>query len=677
MVVRLPLVLISGVAAELPASGTITGVDTGVLTAGSGLKSTGNLTNNQTIDVELSSTPNGLIFADTKLALDGQTYEKGVLALASGNAAIDLSNSAVASGNAALEIGTEALASGTAALEIAEGAAGGFTSTYKAGSDIVQGFPVGLDDNNSLQTIRASYTSKVCSFPGTGFSVNHNLGKDVLGTNISGSNQIASLEEGYAAGLYASRNRSTGQAQLNVAVIKSDPSLPAGAEVVQTVQVTGFGDLFNNECGILFDRSRGMGLIWYFLTSGQLAFVNFQYSYSLKSITLSTVPQGSQQNYTIDAGSSAGCVGVFPGQTGSNFFVIGFLEASSLFLYSVKNDSANLNSYTINFSSVSNVSGGCAQNNPRFTYYENPNCCLYGYTSRNRESFYFWIEVSSNGSITYASNEQTVGTPARSNQLYGNLVSYKDSNGDIQPVWGGADGDLGITYNVTKGVIDAQNKTVSWTSLNEVTLPLGYTSGFSMCPIYSESDVVRVLSTNGAAYQLYAYTYDLSSSTVSIVPGSITTCGPLEPKYATVSSFFPCAFLNDDTNEVVVTFSHSIAGYPSQTYSIGTSGYLITPTKDFKPNFLGLASNTVASGGDASVIFPGTVVQTTAPGLVPGRDVYVDPLTSGFTTDAAPNSSWYNNPQPTTTGYMDWPNAPWSKVGRAVTSGTILLTNYV
>ena len=95
MATRKPLILLSGVSAELPPGDTVVGAQAGILTAGSGLTGGGDLSTNQRIDVSLAAAPSGLIFVGNQLGIDGS-------AQASGNAALSSAATAQASGNAAL-----------------------------------------------------------------------------------------------------------------------------------------------------------------------------------------------------------------------------------------------------------------------------------------------------------------------------------------------------------------------------------------------------------------------------------------------------------------------------------------------------------------------------------------------------------------------------------------------
>jgi hypothetical protein len=114
MATRKPLVILNGVAAELPPGDAVAGAAVGTLTAGSGLAGGGDLSTNQRVDVSLAAAPSGLIFVGTRLGLDGA-------AQASGNAALSSAATAQASGNAAQSTANTALASGLAAMPRAGG----------------------------------------------------------------------------------------------------------------------------------------------------------------------------------------------------------------------------------------------------------------------------------------------------------------------------------------------------------------------------------------------------------------------------------------------------------------------------------------------------------------------------------------------------------------------------
>jgi len=115
MVLRKPLVIISGLSSQLPPGDTIEGAAvSSVATAGSGLSGGGAVGSDFRFDLTLAPNPSGLIFTPggSGLVIDGS-------AQISGNAALTLGVSAQASGNAALSSAASAQASGNAALVVA------------------------------------------------------------------------------------------------------------------------------------------------------------------------------------------------------------------------------------------------------------------------------------------------------------------------------------------------------------------------------------------------------------------------------------------------------------------------------------------------------------------------------------------------------------------------------
>lgn len=110
MVLRRPLVLVSGSLSELSPNDTLDGepFSSAVLTAGSGLSGGGVLADGVKLDINLASNPSGLLFVGDALGLDGTAQ----IALASGNAALSVGATALASGNSALTLASSAQASG-------------------------------------------------------------------------------------------------------------------------------------------------------------------------------------------------------------------------------------------------------------------------------------------------------------------------------------------------------------------------------------------------------------------------------------------------------------------------------------------------------------------------------------------------------------------------------------
>ena len=159
MVARRPLCLVSGLISELPSGDVASAGSSSVeLVAGTGLYGGGYLSQLPRYDVKLAPQASGVIFVGNNLALDGQALATATTAAASGDLAAADAGSALASGNEALDIAVQALASGNDGLAIVAPLAGGGTRlTFVAGTVIPAGTPVGLNDASQIEPIRAPY----------------------------------------------------------------------------------------------------------------------------------------------------------------------------------------------------------------------------------------------------------------------------------------------------------------------------------------------------------------------------------------------------------------------------------------------------------------------------------------------------------------------------------------
>ena len=189
MVVRRPLVLISGKETELPPGDTLLGVSVGVLTASSGLAGGGDLSANLNIQAGINTNPSGVILVDEKLSLDGVALRTGQTALASGNYALNLDSQALASGVVANTIANTAQASGNAALQGIAAIPNGVIRRYSTASAVVSGYPVGLRLDGSVQTIGVVEDYNSRSY-GSGFRQGTHAGDAYTSVSLSGTNNV-------------------------------------------------------------------------------------------------------------------------------------------------------------------------------------------------------------------------------------------------------------------------------------------------------------------------------------------------------------------------------------------------------------------------------------------------------------------------------------------------------
>jgi len=192
MAERLPLVFVDGKLSQLPDGDSISGVDTGTLSAGSGLVGGGDLSfGSQRLDVAIATNSSGVIFVNDAIGIDGSAEARADEALISGNAALRLGEDATNSGIAAQASGNIALASGNAALFNAVNFLGGSNLTNLASSDIQAGDAVGVDDSGHFAVL-GSITAAANKLSVSGIDIN----KDVFGSLTTG-NTYPSLRMGY------------------------------------------------------------------------------------------------------------------------------------------------------------------------------------------------------------------------------------------------------------------------------------------------------------------------------------------------------------------------------------------------------------------------------------------------------------------------------------------------
>ena len=156
MVSRIPLVLVSGLIAELPSGDSaLAGTSATEIIAGSGLDGGGPLSSIPRLDVSLVPQPSGFIFVDGALANDGVALVSGEFAADVSYLAATNASEALSSGNFALEIAGDALASGNNALEVVKTAQDGGTRYIGvAGTSIQEGNPVGLNEAGQFEPLR-------------------------------------------------------------------------------------------------------------------------------------------------------------------------------------------------------------------------------------------------------------------------------------------------------------------------------------------------------------------------------------------------------------------------------------------------------------------------------------------------------------------------------------------
>ena len=613
MVVRRPVVSVSGLRTELPPGDTIAGASPGTIVSGSGVAvdGAGNLGAVVELDVAIAPNPSGLIIVGNKLANDGSALRTGQTALASGNQALENAEYALASGNAAISVSATALASGNAALvDIAAGPAGA-VQTFTASSVIQAGNPVGLDDLGKASVITTVTDANSRSFgsavvfesadtkyiSSTHDSTNNRVviayrdgGNSSYGTAVVGTVSGTSISFGTpvvfesATSLYISATYDSTNDRVVIAYFDSN-NLGYGTAVVGTVSGTSI--------------SFGTPVVF---ESAESYYPSITYDSTNDKVVVAYQDVGNASYGTAVVGTVSG--------TSISFGTAVVYESAGTSYPSATYDSTN-NRVVISYQDSGNSSYGTA---------------VVGTVSGTSISFGTPVVYASVGttqqSITYDSTNNRV------------VIAYSD----------GGSSDYGT----------AIVGTVSGTSISFGTAVVFNTASSAyLSAIYDSTNNKVVISYRDSGNSNYGTTI------LGTVSGTSISFNASVVFESATSNFISATY--DSTNDRVV-IAYSDSGNSSYgTAAVGAPGSSTLPTISSRNNFIGISQSTVASGAAVSVRLPGSPDQNNT-GLLAGSGYYVDPTTSGFTTTSTQPASW--------SGAVNW-----GVIGRAVNSTTLLLTD--
>ncbi len=614
MVVRLPVVSVSGLRTELPPGDTIAGASPGNIVSGSGVAvdGAGNLGAVVELDVAIAPNPSGLIIVGNKLANDGSALRTGQTALASGNQALENAESALASGNAAISVSATALASGNAALVDIAAVPAGAIQTFTASSVIQAGNPVGLDELGKASVITTVTDVNSRSF-----------GSEVV---------FESADITFARSTYDSTNN-------KVVIAYSDGGNGSyGTAVVGTVSGTSI--------------SFGTAVVFESANSGN---IDITYDPTNERVVIAYTDYGNSSYGTA-------IVGTISGTSISFGTAVVFESASTTEQMSVIFDSTN-NKVVIAYKDVGNSNYGTS---------------IVGTVSGTSISFGTAVVFESAlirgiSSVYDSTNERVVIAYAdRGNSDYGTAIVGTVSGTSIS--YGTAVIFESASTNYISSTYDSTNDRVviSYSDIGNSsygTAIVGTVSGtsisFGTAVVFNNAETtdksISYDSTNNQV--VIAYRDDGNSNQGTVIVGAVSgtsiSFGP-EVVFNPASTFTPSA-LYDPTNNKLVIFYADVGNAYYGTAIVGGPATSNFPTISSQNNFIGISQSTVASGAAVSVRLPGSPDQNNT-GLLAGSGYYVDPTTSGFTTTSTQPASW--------SGAVNW-----GVIGRAVNSTTLLLTD--
>jgi len=623
MVVRLPVVSVSGLRTELPPGDTIVGASPGNIVSGSGVAvdGAGNLGAVVELDVAIAPNPSGLIIVGNKLANDGSALRTGQTALASGNQALENAEYALASGNAAISVSATALASGNAALvDIAANPAGA-VQTFTASSVIQAGNPVGLDDLGKASVITTVTDVNSRSF-----------GSAKVYATTAAVNHVCCYD--------------TNADKLVTSYLRTSDS-----NNLVTVNSVSGKTISNDTEGVVFTQG---------VLSGRPSMV---FDTSTNRIVLVYKDDGNSNYGTCSVGQITG------GTTFSVGTAVVFSSASTSYCSAVYDSTSQrvVVSYSLassgGKSKVGQVTaGGAGADTITFgaenTFSSsNPDYVSSTYDSTNDRVVVAYRDTSSSnygyavvGDITGgATNTISYGTPVlyqSTDTRYPALVH--DPNEDRTVIYYTDDSNSNGTARV--GTVNAGTNSISF-PVAAVVFSSGSRDNVA---IYDPVNQRHVIATNETSNNDYGASVvgSLSGNTITFTGTSV---------FASLAATYPGGIAYDPDQDVV------IITYKDNSYAVAAiasgPGETPLPTLGGLNNFIGISQSTVASGAAVSVRLPGSPDQNNT-GLLAGSGYYVDPTTSGFTTTSTQPASW--------SGAVNW-----GVVGRAVNSTTLLLTDTI
>ena len=615
MVVRRPVVSVSGLRTELPPGDTITGAAPGTIVSGSGVAvdGAGNLGAVVELDVAIAPNPSGLIIVGNKLANDGSALRTGQTALASGNQALEIAEYALASGNAAISVSATALASGNAALVDIAAVPAGAVQTFTASSVIQAGNPVGLDDLGKARVITSVTDTNSRSF-----------GSAVV---------FESAESTFVRSTYDSTNN-------KVVIAYSDGGNSAyGTAVVGTVSGTSisFGTV------VVFDSVNCANIDLTYDSTNERVVI----AYTDNSTSYGTAIVGTVSGTSISFGTKV----VFEADATYEQMSIIFDSTNNKVVIAYK-DNANSNYGTSIVGTVSgtSISFGTAE------VFESALIRQISavYDSTNERVV---IAYADRGNSDYGT--AIVGTVSGTSITYGTAVVFESAlTSYISSIHDSTNNKVVITYS------DGGNSYHGTAIVGTVS---GTSISFGTAVVFESAETYYLTATYDSTNNqvVIAYKDDGNSGYCTSIVGTVSgTSISFGTAFVIVSnSTFTTGIYStyDSTNNKVVIVYGDLANGTYGTAVVGGPATSTFPTISSRNNFIGISQSTVASGVAVSVRLPGSPDQNNT-GLLAGSGYYVDPTTSGFTTTSTQPASW--------SGAVNW-----GVIGRAVNSTTLLLTD--
>lgn len=660
MVIRRPVVSISGLNSQLPDGDTIEGGSLGDLIAGSGIVEGSNADLSLAVDVSVSLAPNpsGVIFVDNKyLGDDGVAQTLASLAVVSGIYATEISVEALASGAAAVTLVNTALASGTAAATDIENTPGGAAGEYVAATDLLAGYPVGLNQQNQVEAIR--YEEALSPYPN--YQSNTYPHTDGLGAYYDA---CWNSSNNYYYVVWRGTNAQGNYGYFALIQVQSDSTLPQTVSYAAYTTVIASYNIIAQVPGTTY------------------AFVAFQDE--------TTVPSGSRVVICYESNGFASFGGPSPlispffsrpqcfaydNDIGDMLLVIDERDSNSS-VYGLKyNFNEHTNQTITNISSPVTITSGvsnAAPNNCAVNYitesgtYQGNGYYIFAYADSDN-SYYGTarIYLRTGSQTTMQANSKYVFSSTSTRFIH--MASESGVKGVITY---SALGTTGYAYAVTwsRGTLVSTGIAFSTpVVINDGFMPSAYRTlidYFIAGDCYIITDQRQDASANYQNMSAFL-TVDTANNNLPVLGPFVTGTYGWSPSQTN--------YLASATRQTEGGQSYFIADYPQLGQPLNTATQPLIETKIFPEkstvqsssyyvnNFLGIAKTPVASGSVVEVGLQ-TTVQPVYSGLQPCFFYYLDPTTSGISTNSSTDRAWR--------GYSGW-----KPVGRALSSTELLVTS--
>ena len=655
MVIRRPVVSISGLNSQLPDGDTIEGGSLGNLIAGSGIVEGSNANLSLAVDVSVSLAPNpsGVIFVGNKyLGDDGVAQTLASLAVVSGVYATEVSVEALASGAAAVTLVNTAVASGTAAATDIQNTPGGAGGTYVAATDLLPGYAVGLNQQNQVEAIRYAKTTTYPKYYANSYVIQGTTSFAISATYNTVSNDYV-----YVVYCGDSNVSNYGIFVLNEDLKQaSGPVYAAISDVVYLSAVCSYN--------IIED-----------IPGTEYAMVSFQNS--------SVGPTQLAICYANNGSASAGT---------PSTSVTPFISAPQCMAYDkdigdmllvIEHTDPSLNGLQFNFNqnsgdSISSISagqaitsvvGGALENECAVNYitesgtYQGNGYYIFAYSDADN-SFYGTARIyTRTGSQTSMSANNKYVFESR-NTRFIHMASESGTRGVITYT------DVGVSgyaYAVTWSRSTLVSTGLTFSNaivINDQFMPTPYRTIIKYS-IPAQKYVVTDQRSDGQGNYMNKsafLTVDTANNNLPVIGDFVTGTYGFSP---TPSTFLTAAISQKGDGQSYFAANYSNLPGVLQTATSPLLETVVLPQKTtvqsdfYVNNFLGIAKTPVASGSLAEVGLQ-TTVQPVYSGLQTGFYYYLDPATSGIFTNSSVDPYWY--------GFNYW-----KPVGRALSSTDLLV----